>query len=138
MIVRKFVNALTLMNFSSLNAKTKLTEKTLYTRSSTRPSSSALTFARRQSDRQTFRRQSHDTDKVSLNIMWSSDENKCTLHIFVFKLLLHPLWTCGLYYKPMTIVNDNSRVINKLEASLTDDARVIIYDCHMFIVQAIS
>ncbi len=36
----------------------------------------------------------------------------------------------------MTIINDDSRVINKLEASLTDDARVIIYDCHMFIVQA--
>jgi hypothetical protein len=36
----------------------------------------------------------------------------------------------------MTIVNDNSRVINKLEASLTDDSRVIIYDRHMFIVQA--
>ncbi len=33
----------------------------------------------------------------------------------------------------MTIVNDNSRVINKLEAY---DARVIIYDRHMFIVQA--
>jgi hypothetical protein len=42
----------------------------------------------------------------------------------------------GLYYKPMTIVNDESRVINKLEASLTDDARVVIYDRHMFIVQA--
>jgi len=36
----------------------------------------------------------------------------------------------------MTIVNDDSRVINKLEASLTDDARVVIYDHHMFIVQA--
>jgi hypothetical protein len=36
----------------------------------------------------------------------------------------------------MTIVNDNSRVVNKLEASLTDDARVIIYDRHMLIVQA--
>jgi hypothetical protein len=34
--------------------------------------------------------------------------------------------TSGLYYKPMTIVNDDSRVINKLEASLTDDARVVI------------
>ncbi len=44
--------------------------------------------------------------------------------------------TCGLYYKPMTIINDDSRVINKLETSLTDDARVVIYDCHMFIVQA--
>ncbi len=36
----------------------------------------------------------------------------------------------------MTIVNDDSRVVNKLEASLTDDARVVIYDHHMFIVQA--
>jgi hypothetical protein len=43
--------------------------------------------------------------------------------------------TCGLYYKPMMIVNENSRVINKLEAPLTDDARVVIYDHHMFIVQ---
>ncbi len=36
----------------------------------------------------------------------------------------------------MMIVNDNSRVINKLETSLTNDARVIIYDRHVFIVQA--
>ncbi len=36
----------------------------------------------------------------------------------------------------MMIVNDDSRVVNKLEASLTDDARVLIYDCHMFIEQA--
>jgi hypothetical protein len=36
----------------------------------------------------------------------------------------------------MTIVNDNSWVINKLEASLTDNARVDIHDRHMFIVQA--
>ncbi len=41
--------------------------------------------------------------------------------------------TCGLYYKPMTLVNDDARVINKLEASLTDDARVIIYNRRMFI-----
>jgi len=34
------------------------------------------------------------------------------------------------------IVNDDSRVINKLETSLTDDAKVIIYNCQMFIVQA--
>ncbi len=27
-------------------------------------------------------------------------------------------------------------VVNKLEASLTDDARVVIYNRHMFIVQA--
>ena len=36
----------------------------------------------------------------------------------------------------MTIVNDNSRVVNKLETSLTDKARVVIYDRHIFIVQA--
>jgi hypothetical protein len=44
----------------------------------------------------------------------------------------------GLYYKPMTIVNDDSRVFNKFEASLTDDTRVVIYNHHMFIVQATS
>ncbi len=42
----------------------------------------------------------------------------------------------GLYYKPMTIINDDSRVINKLEASLSDDGRVVIYNRQMFIVQA--
>ncbi len=36
----------------------------------------------------------------------------------------------------MMIVNDDSRVVNKLEASLTDEARVFIYDHHLFIVQA--
>ncbi len=36
----------------------------------------------------------------------------------------------------MTIVNDDSRVVNKLEVSITDDDRVVIYDCHMFKVQA--
>jgi hypothetical protein len=42
----------------------------------------------------------------------------------------------GLYCKPMTIINEDAKVINKFEASLTDDARVVIYDRHMFIVQA--
>ncbi len=36
----------------------------------------------------------------------------------------------------MSIVIDDARIVNKIDASLTDDARVIIYDCHMFIVQA--
>jgi hypothetical protein len=39
----------------------------------------------------------------------------------------------GQYYKSMMILNDDSRVVNKLETSLTVDARVIIYDHHMFI-----
>jgi hypothetical protein len=42
----------------------------------------------------------------------------------------------GLYYKPITVVNDESSIVNKLETSLTDDVRVIIYIRHMFIVQA--
>ncbi len=33
------------------------------------------------------------------------------------------------YYKDVTIVNDDSIVINKFGTSLTDNARVIIYDC---------
>ncbi len=42
----------------------------------------------------------------------------------------------GLYYKPTMIINDDSSVINKLEDSFIDDARAIINDRHMFIVQA--
>ncbi len=40
-----------------------------------------------------------------------------------------------MYDKSMTIINDDSRVVNKPEASFTDDARVVIYNHHMFIVQ---
>ncbi len=43
---------------------------------------------------------------------------------------------CGLYYKPIVIINDDSSVINMLETSVTDDARVVIYDRHRFIVEA--
>ncbi len=42
----------------------------------------------------------------------------------------------GLYYKHITIVNYASSIVNKLEALLTDDNRVVIYDRHVFIVQA--
>ncbi len=34
------------------------------------------------------------------------------------------------------IVNDDSRLVNKLDTSLTDNARVVNYNCHMFIVLA--
>jgi len=44
--------------------------------------------------------------------------------------------TSGLYYQHTTIVNYTSSVINKLKALLTDDARVVIYNRHVFIVQA--
>jgi len=36
----------------------------------------------------------------------------------------------------MTIINDDSRVVNKLKTSLTDHTIVVIYDHHVFIVQA--
>jgi len=44
-------------------------------------------------------------------------------------------WISGLYFKHVMIVNYASSGVNKLKASLDDDARVIIYDRHMFIVQ---
>jgi hypothetical protein len=44
--------------------------------------------------------------------------------------------TSGLYYKHLMIVNYDSSIINKFGASLTDDAAVVIYECHKFIVQA--
>jgi hypothetical protein len=43
---------------------------------------------------------------------------------------------CGLYYKLIAIVNDDSSVISKGHSLLIDDARVVIYDCTMFIIQA--
>jgi hypothetical protein len=42
----------------------------------------------------------------------------------------------GQYYKHVTIVNYASSGVNKLRASFNDDARVVIYNLHMFIVQA--
>ncbi len=43
---------------------------------------------------------------------------------------------CGLYYKHITIVNDDSSIINWWHLSLTYDARVVFYDINMFIIQA--
>ncbi len=45
------------------------------------------------------------------------------------------LYYSGLYYKPITIINDDSSIVTKPETLLTDDARVLICNCHMFIVQ---
>ncbi len=36
----------------------------------------------------------------------------------------------------MMIVSYATNIVSKLEALLTDDARVVIYDHHVFIVQA--
>jgi hypothetical protein len=35
--------------------------------------------------------------------------------------------TSGLYYKHITIINDDSSIINKWRNSFTDDTRIIIY-----------
>jgi len=51
-----------------------------------------------------------------------------SIHNFIFLLLNKS--SSGLFYKPMMIVNEDSWVVNKLETSLTDDARVTIYNCH--------
>ena len=41
-----------------------------------------------------------------------------------------------LYYNYVTIVNYDSSIVNTFGASLTDDARVVIYDRCMFMVKA--
>jgi hypothetical protein len=41
----------------------------------------------------------------------------------------------SLYYKHITVMDDDSSIINKFGASLTDDA-IIIYNRNMFTVQA--
>ncbi len=42
----------------------------------------------------------------------------------------------GLYYKHVTIVNDDSSIVSKWSFKLIDDPRVISYDRHRFIIQA--
>jgi hypothetical protein len=49
---------------------------------------------------------------------------------------IHIEIACGLYYKHVMIINDASSGVNKLKASLNDAARGVIYEHHMFIVQA--
>jgi hypothetical protein len=57
-------------------------------------------------------------------------------HVFIkWKIKLIEGKICGVYYKHVTIVNYASSCINKLRASLNDNARVVIYDRHMFIVK---
>ncbi len=53
---------------------------------------------------------------------------------FINKIVIYNI--SGLYYKHVKIINDNSSVFIKWSFKLIDDARSVIYDCHMFIVQA--
>ncbi len=43
---------------------------------------------------------------------------------------------CGLYYKHMTIVNGESSIVIKCSFKLIDNTRGVIYDRHVFIIQA--
>jgi hypothetical protein len=43
---------------------------------------------------------------------------------------------CGLYYKHVMIVNDDSSILSKWSFKLIDDPRVVIYDHYKFIIQA--
>jgi len=65
---------------------------------------------------------------VDVNFLWKLQTSYERINFNTF--------TCGLYYKTIMIVNDDCSIVNKFETSLTDDARVIIYDHLMFIVQA--
>ncbi len=65
-----------------------------------------------------------DTDKRSSLSLHSTDGKIIYKH------------HCGLYYKHITIVDYNSSIVNKLGASITHDAWAVLYDRHMFILQA--
>jgi len=43
---------------------------------------------------------------------------------------------CGLYYKHVMIVNDDSSIVSKWSFKLIDNPIVVIYDHHRFIIQA--
>jgi hypothetical protein len=84
-------------------------------------------------------RQSLKKKFLSLSLILCLNKLECSCLILKARWQgesLHMGKISGLDYKPMMIVNDDSRVVNKLEASLTEDARVIIYDHHMFLGQA--
>ncbi len=51
-----------------------------------------------------------------------------------FQTLAYFFVSSGLFYKDIMILNYDSSIVNKFVASLTDDAWVVPYDCHMFIV----
>jgi len=61
----------------------------------------------------------------------NGDISKCQYFIFYNATIAS---TCGLYYKHVMIVNDNSGGISKWSFKLIDNASVVIYDRNMFII----
>jgi hypothetical protein len=53
--------------------------------------------------------------------------------------IVHQQYTSrGLYYKHVMIINEDSSIVIKWSFKLIDDPRVVIYDRHRFIIQAIG
>ncbi len=50
------------------------------------------------------------------------------------KLKVTPYWeiTCGLYYEHIMIINDDTSIVKKFEASLTDDASHNLQSSHVY------
>jgi hypothetical protein len=74
-------------------------------------------------------------------------DRKCDTYVVAFcltTLLLYikgpgPVFTtlpCSLLAYIINIINDDSSIVTKWSFKLSDDLRVIIYDRHMFIIQA--
>jgi hypothetical protein len=70
---------------------------------------------------------------ILVNIIMPSVIMMCVIMMCVIMLIVVP---SGLYYKHVTIVNDESRVISNWSLKLIDDAWVVNYDHNMFIIQA--
>ncbi len=70
---------------------------------------------------------------LTKSTLWLSDK-KSIFH------LTNLSWTfsCGLYYKHLMIVNDDSSIISWWSFKLIDDPRVVIYDRHRFIILALG
>ncbi len=82
---------------------------------------------------------------VNKRVTWLTDAARVAIYncnTFIIQATHLTNQTCkkfykiGQYYKHMTIVNDDSSIINKCVASLTDATRVVIYNCTMSIIKA--
>jgi hypothetical protein len=66
----------------------------------------------------------------------STKNDDCTTVYSTGKWGAMALSISGPYYKHVTIVNDNSSIINKQSLKLIDDARVVNYNHNRFMIQA--
>ena len=92
------------------------------------------------SGEKSFQRFFFSRKKVNCFFIEIVSRRKATLTSFASRcynaLFIPHRHSCGLYYKPVTIVNDESSIVSKWSIKLIDDPSVIIYDHHRFIIQA--